>query len=85
MMSNPTKSFNILVTCSLNVLHNYYDNPTKLFSDLYQANFLISATPFSLCCYVEKNKITNRQKVFKNYSFSCHRFVICTVVNLAIF
>jgi len=32
-MSNVTKSFDILVI-SLNVLHNYFDSLTKLFSDL---------------------------------------------------
>ena len=25
---------------NLSVLHNYFDNPTKLFSDLYLVNFL---------------------------------------------
>jgi len=34
MMSNATKSFDILAT-SLNVLHNYFDSSIKLFSDLY--------------------------------------------------
>jgi len=29
-----------LIVASLNVLHNYFDNPTKLFSDLYLAKFL---------------------------------------------
>jgi len=34
-MNNVAKSFDILVT-SLNVLHNYFDDPTELFSvDLY--------------------------------------------------
>jgi len=30
-MSNSAKNFDILAT-SLNVLHNYFDGPTKLFS-----------------------------------------------------
>jgi len=33
IMSNAAKNFDILAT-SLNVLHNYFDSPTKLFSDL---------------------------------------------------
>jgi len=33
-MSNIAKSRDILAI-SLNVLHNYFDSPTKLFSDLY--------------------------------------------------
>jgi len=41
-----TKSFDIL-TISLSVLHNYFDGPTKLFSDLYLVKFLdTSAKPF---------------------------------------
>jgi len=43
------KSFNILAT-SLNVLHNYFNGPNKLFSDLYLAKFLnTSAKPFFPC------------------------------------
>jgi len=38
-MSNATKNFDILAT-GLSVLHNYFDNLTKLFSDLYLAKFL---------------------------------------------
>jgi len=38
-MSDVTKNFNILVT-SLNVLYNYFDGPTKLFSVLYLTKFL---------------------------------------------
>jgi len=38
--SNMTaKSFDILTT-SLSVLHNYFDGPIKLFSNLYLAKFL---------------------------------------------
>jgi len=33
------KFFNILIT-NLNIPHNYFDNPTKLFPDLYLAKFL---------------------------------------------
>jgi len=47
MMSNATKkSFDILainlMSCIiiLMVLYNYFDSPIKLFSHLYQANFL---------------------------------------------
>jgi len=36
---NVVKSFDILAT-SLSVQCNYFDNPTKLFSDLYLAKFL---------------------------------------------
>jgi len=38
-MSNVAKNFDILVN-SLNVLYNYFDNLTKLFSDLYLTKFL---------------------------------------------
>jgi len=34
IMSNAAKSFDIL-TIGLNVLHNYFDSPIKLFSNLY--------------------------------------------------
>jgi len=41
----------------LSVLHNYFNSPTKLFSDLYQAKFLdtLAKLPFFPCspyfCY----------------------------------
>jgi len=35
---NAAKSFNIL-EINLSILYNYFDDPTKLFSDLYLANF----------------------------------------------
>jgi len=48
-MGNAAKSFNILA--SLNVLHNYFDSPTKLFSDLYLAKFSVtSASLFPCSC-----------------------------------
>jgi len=37
-MSNAAKNFNILTT--ILSIHNYFDDPTKLFSDLYLAKFL---------------------------------------------
>jgi len=37
-MSNAAKNFDIIAT-SLSVLHNYFDNPIKLFLDLYLATF----------------------------------------------
>jgi len=38
-MSNAAKNFDIQATSS-SVLHNYFDNPRKLFSDLHLAKFL---------------------------------------------
>jgi len=47
MMSNAAKSFNILITTNLSVLYNYFNNSTKLFSDLYLAKFFNALTkPF---------------------------------------
>jgi len=47
-MSNDAKNFYILAT-SLNVIHNYFDDPTKLFLDLYLVKSLnISAKLFFL-------------------------------------
>jgi len=40
--SNAVKNFDIL-TIRLSVLHNYFDDLTKLFSDLYLAKFLDSS------------------------------------------
>jgi len=50
IMSNTVKNFNILAI-SLSVLHNYFDDLTKLFSDLYLTKFLDSPTKsfFFLC------------------------------------
>jgi len=49
VMSNVAKNFDILVA-SLIVLHNYFDNSTKSFSDLYLAKFLdTSAKSFFSC------------------------------------
>ena len=46
-MRNIAKSFDILAI-SLNILHNYFDGPIKLFLDAYPAKFLdISADLFS--------------------------------------
>ena len=47
MMSNAVENFDILET-SLSVLHNYFDNTPKLFSDLYLAKFLEMVKSFSL-------------------------------------
>jgi len=48
-LNNATKNFDILTT---NVLYNYFDSLTKLFSDLYLAKFLdTSANPFFLCSF----------------------------------
>jgi len=43
------KVFDILTT-SLSVLHNYFDGPTKLFSDLYLAKFLDSSAKSFFPC-----------------------------------
>jgi len=39
IISNAAKNFDVLAT-SLSVPHNYHDDPTGLFSDLYLAKFL---------------------------------------------
>jgi len=48
MMSN-AKNFNILLAANLNVLHNYFDSLTKLFSELYLAKFLDTSAKRSFC------------------------------------
>jgi len=59
-MSNATKSFDILAI-SLSV-HNYFDSPTKLFSDLHLHKFLETlAKPFFPC----GEKTSNVQKFSK--------------------
>jgi len=45
MMSNSRKNLKFLITnwsnyCNYSVLHNYFDNQTKLFSDLFLPKFL---------------------------------------------
>jgi len=53
VMSNAVKSFDILAA-SLNILYNYFDNPTKLLSSLYLAKFLdISAKSFFTYRYTQ--------------------------------
>jgi len=48
VMSNAAKNFDILAT-SLNILYNYFDNPTKLFLNLNLVKFLnTSAKSFFL-------------------------------------
>ena len=39
-MSNVVKNFGILTTFELSFYINYFDEPTKLFSDLYLVKFL---------------------------------------------
>jgi len=49
MMNNAAKNFDILAT-TLSILHNYFNNPTKLFSDLHLAKFLDAKSFFSRLC-----------------------------------
>jgi len=48
IMNNAAKSFDILL--SVNVQHNYFDGPTKLFSDLYLAKFLVTSAKLFFPC-----------------------------------
>jgi len=53
-MNSAAKSFDILaiLLASLSILHNYFDDLTKLFSDLYLAKFLdTSSKPFFPCIF----------------------------------
>jgi len=50
-MSNATKSFDILTT-SLGVLYNYFDDLTKLLSTLYLAKFLNALAELFFPCIV---------------------------------
>jgi len=43
------KSFNILSVANLNVLYNYFDSSTKLFSDLCLDKFLDISAKRSFC------------------------------------
>jgi len=55
MTSNAAKNFDILTT-NLSVLHNYLNDPTKLFSDLYLVKFLdILAKSFFFSCFYIRN------------------------------
>jgi len=46
MVARMSKLFAALPSC-LSILHNYFDDPTKLFSDLYLVKFFdTSAKPF---------------------------------------
>jgi len=47
-IDDAAKSFDVLAI-SLSLLRNYFDNPTKLFSDLYLAKFLDTLAKHSLC------------------------------------
>jgi len=59
------KCFNILAT-SLNVLHNYFDGPTKLFSDLYLTKFFdILAQSFFFC----KSWLLKMECITTRYNF----------------
>jgi len=51
IVNNIKKSFDILAM-NLKVLHNYFDGPIKLFSDLYLAKFL----DFSKSFFLSKKK-----------------------------
>ena len=47
------KNFNFVYTVatSLNILYNYINYPTKLFTDLYLSKFLNTSKYFFLCKY----------------------------------
>jgi len=70
IMSKTPKSFDILAT-DLNVLHDYFDDPTKLLSGLYLATFLdTSAKPFFSCAYTKvysSRSISQLTMMFKNF------------------
>jgi len=56
MMSNTAKNFNIPTT-NLNILHNYFDSPIKLFFNLNLLKFLdISTKPFFMFKQIQQNE-----------------------------
>jgi len=48
MLNNVVKNFDIPAT-NLNILHKYFNRPTKLFSDLYLVKFLDTSVNTFLC------------------------------------
>jgi len=48
MINNTVISFDIIAT-SLSDLRNYFDSPTKLFSDLYLVKFLNTSAKHFFC------------------------------------
>jgi len=65
-MSNNVKTFDILAI-SLNILHNYFDSLTKLFSDPYLTKFLDTSAKLFFSC--NSSKILFQEYRLKNRSF----------------
>jgi len=52
MRKNAAKNFDILAI-SLSILYSYFDNPTKLSSDLCPAKFLDTSTKLLIPCLLQ--------------------------------
>jgi len=77
-MNNAAKNFDIL-TISLNVLYNYFDNPIKLFSDLYLVKFLnTSAKLFFSCIKTSQKKDYYKIAYNRPISFTNIMSLICS-------
>jgi len=74
-MSNAAKNFDILTT-SLSVLYNYFDNPIKLFSDLYLVKFLNTSAKLFFPCI----KISKKKKDY--YKIACNRLISSLILCL---
>ena len=55
MMSNAAESFDFLVI-KLSLLHNYFNDPTKLLSDLYLITFLNTSAKSFQCINVVRTR-----------------------------
>jgi len=55
MMSNAAKNF-IILAISLKILHDYFDDPTKLFLDMYVTKFLAASAKSFFPCILEITK-----------------------------
>ena len=62
-MSSAAKNFDVLV--SLSVLHNYFDDPIKLFLDLYLAKFLDASTKLSFLCSTIRERERERESAVR--------------------
>jgi len=70
-MSNAKKNFYILVT-NLSILHNCFDDPTKLFLDLYLVKFL----DFNKTVLSEYEKYNSNLKIYVSYIRMLYLLVI---------
>jgi len=76
MKNNVIKSFDILATSIyFSILHNYFDSPKKLFSDLYLTKFLDTFAKLSFLCNVfSANYLVTHETLLELFTMTFYNY-----------